>query len=245
MIYSVEWKNLCVAYGDTEVIHNLSLNIESGEFVTIIGTSGCGKTTLMKTVNGLVMPKSGSVLTLGEDTAKTDLTALRRRIGYVLQGSVLFPNMTVEKNISFVPRLIDPKDKEGAADAVKRLVKLVGLDEELLRRYPDQLSGGQQQRVGIARALAASPTLLLMDEPFSAVDEITRISLQAEIKRIHRETGVTILFVTHDIREAVYLGTKLLVMDKGVLQQYATPDEITANPANAYVERLVQRANEK
>ncbi|MDO4982539.1 MAG: ABC transporter ATP-binding protein [Eubacteriales bacterium] len=244
MINSVEWKNLCVAYGDTEVIHNLSLNIENGEFVTIIGTSGCGKTTLMKTVNGLVMPKSGTVITLGEDTARTDLTSLRRKIGYVLQGSVLFPNMNVEKNISFVPRLIDPKDKAGAAETVARLIKLVGLEEDMLKRYPDQLSGGQQQRVGIARALAASPALLLMDEPFSAVDEITRLSLQDEIKRIYRETGVTVLFVTHDIREAVRLGTKLLVMDKGVLQQYGTPEEILSSPANEYVEKLARRAGE-
>ena len=166
---------------------------------------------------------------------------VRRNIGYAIQGSVLFPHMTVEDNISYVPRLLNRNDHERTRKAVRTWMGIVGLSDDLLERYPSELSGGQQQRVGIARALAASPDILLMDEPFGAVDEITRSQLQAEISRIHRETGITVLFVTHDISEALLLGTHMLVLDAGRVQQFGSPEEILARPATEFVRKLVAR----
>jgi osmoprotectant transport system ATP-binding protein len=165
---------------------------------------------------------------------------LRRNIGYAIQGSVLFPHMTVEENIAYVPKLWNKKDKKRTEQAVDKWMAIVGLDPAFKDRYPAELSGGQQQRVGIARALAASPEILLMDEPFGAVDEITRESLQDEILKIHRETGITVLFVTHDIKEALKLGTKVMVMDQGRIQQYSEPDELLKHPANAFVEKITR-----
>ena len=155
------------------------------------------------------------------------------------RGNVLFPHMTVEENISYVPNLWNRRDKEKTRKAVSRWMKIVGLSDDMRDHFPSELSGGQQQRVGIARALAASPEILLMDEPFGAVDEITRGQLQKEIKQIHQRTGVTILFVTHDIAEALYLGTRVLVLDHGEIQQYASPEEIRQHPANGFVEKLL------
>lgn len=223
------------------IIDNLNLSVEKGEFVTIIGSSGCGKTTALKMINGLIEPTDGDILVDGENIKDKDITGLRRNIGYAIQGSVLFPHMTVEKNISYVPNLLNKKDKEKTRKAVSKWMKIVGLDEEIKDRYPSELSGGQQQRVGIARALAASPEILLMDEPFGAVDEITREQLQTELKRIYEQTGITVLFVTHDISEALKLGTRVLVMDKGRVQQYDRPEEILRNPATEFVAQLVYR----
>lgn len=237
----IEYKNVRMAYGEKVVIENFNLSIERREFVTIIGSSGCGKTTILKMVNGLVEPVSGEVLVEGKSTRQVDLTMLRRNIGYAIQGSVLFPHMTVEKNIAYVPNLLNKKDKKRTAQAVKKWMNIVGLEDSLRSRYPSELSGGQQQRVGIARALAASPDILLMDEPFGAVDEITRGSLQEEIARIHRETEITVLFVTHDIGEALKLGTKVLVMDSGSVQQFAPPREIIHAPATDYVKKMVEK----
>ena len=237
----IEYKNICMAYGEKTIIENFNLSIEKGEFVTIIGSSGCGKTTILKMVNGLVEPVSGEVLVEGNSTRQADLTMLRRNIGYAIQGSVLFPHMTVEKNIAYVPNLLNKKDKKRTEQAVTKWMNIVGLEDSLRGRYPAELSGGQQQRVGIARALAASPDILLMDEPFGAVDEITRGSLQEEIARIHRETGITVLFVTHDIGEALKLGTKVLVMDAGSIQQFAPPHEILHAPATDSVKKLVEK----
>ena len=237
----IEYKNICMAYGEKTIIENFNLSIEKGEFVTIIGSSGCGKTTILKMVNGLVEPVSGDVLVEGNSTRQADLTMLRRNIGYAIQGSVLFPHMTVEKNIAYVPNLLNKKDKKRTEQAVTKWMNIVGLEDSLRGRYPAELSGGQQQRVGIARALAASPDILLMDEPFGAVDEITRGSLQEEIARIHRETGITVLFVTHDIGEALKLGTKVLVMGAGSIQQFAPPHEILHAPATDYVKKLVEK----
>ena len=237
----VEYRQVRMAYGEKVIIDNFNLSIEKGEFVTIIGSSGCGKTTILKMVNGLVQPVGGEVLVEGRNTREVDLAMLRRNIGYAIQGSVLFPHMTVEKNIAYVPNLLNRKDKKRTAQAVAKWMGIVGLDDSLRSRYPSELSGGQQQRVGIARALAASPDILLMDEPFGAVDEITRGSLQDEIARIHRETGITILFVTHDIGEALKLGTKVLVMDQGSVQQFAPPREILHDPATDYVKKLVEK----
>ncbi len=237
----IEFKNIKKSYDDHVVIRNLNLSVEKGEFVTIIGSSGCGKTTALKMVNGLIAPTSGDIFINGENIKKKNLTDLRRNIGYAIQGSVLFPHMTVEKNISYVPNLLNKKEKEKTQAAISKWMKIVGLDENLKDRYPSELSGGQQQRVGIARALAASPEILLMDEPFGAVDEITRGQLQTELKRIHAQTGITILFVTHDISEALKLGTKVLVMDHGEIQQYAAPEELLEHPATDFVNQLVYR----
>ena len=169
------------------------------------------------------------------------MTRLRRNIGYAIQGSVLFPHMTVEENISYVPSLLNKRDRKRTRQAVDKWMDIVGLSPELKERYPDELSGGQQQRVGIARALAASPELLLMDEPFGAVDEITRGQLQDELRQIYEKTGLTVLFVTHDISEALKLGTKVLVMDQGKIQQYDTPKAVLEHPASPFVEQLVEK----
>ena len=239
---AIEYRHIRMDYDGKNIIPDLNLEIKKGEFVTVIGSSGCGKTTILKMVNALISPTAGEIFVDGKNIREYDLIALRRNIGYAIQESVLFPHMTVEKNIAFVPDLLNQNNRKRTREAVRKWVKIVGLDEDMLSRYPNQLSGGQQQRVGIARALAASPDLLLMDEPFGAVDEITRASLQDEILRIYHETGITILFVTHDINEALKLGTKILVMDHGEVTQYAPPDEIRANPANDFVKILLARA---
>ena len=239
---AIEYRHIKMDYDGKNIIPDFNLEIKKGEFVTVIGSSGCGKTTILKMANALISPTAGEILIDGKNIREYDLIALRRNIGYAIQGSVLFPHMSVEKNIAFVPSLLNKNDRERTGQAVRKWVKIVGLDEDILSRYPAQLSGGQQQRVGIARALAASPDLLLMDEPFGAVDEITRANLQDEILRIYHETGITILFVTHDINEALKLGTKILVMDHGEIMQYANPEEIRVHPANDFVRILLARA---
>lgn len=236
---AIEFNNIKKVYGDKVILEGLTFSVAKGEFITIIGSSGCGKTTALKMINGLIEPTSGDIFVDGESIRNKNLTELRRNIGYAIQGSVLFPHMTVEQNISYVPNLINKKNKEKTNLAVFKWMQLVGLDEELKDRYPSELSGGQQQRVGIARALAASPDILLMDEPFGAVDEITRGQLQNELKQIHQKTGITILFVTHDISEALKLGTKVIVMDKGQIQQYDEPNELLRNPKTDFVKQLV------
>lgn len=235
----IRFVDVTKAYDDEAILERFSLDIGRGEFLTIIGSSGCGKTTLLKMINGLLIPDTGTVFVQGQDISKTDLIALRRNIGYAIQGVGLFPHMTVRKNIAYVPSLLNKQNRQKTEAAVARLVKIVGLDESLLERYPSELSGGQQQRVGIARSLAAAPEILLMDEPFGAVDEITRRMLQDEIMRIHRELGVTIVFITHDIREALKLGTRVAVMDHGGLVQIDTPENIRNHPATYFVKELV------
>ncbi|PWJ50377.1 ABC transporter ATP-binding protein [Faecalicatena contorta] len=236
---AIEFKDIRKAYGDTTVVNRFSLTIGKGEFITMIGSSGCGKTTILKMINGLVIPDEGTVLVGGKDIRNEDLITLRRNIGYAIQGSVLFPHMTVEENISYVPNLLNKKDKQKTKKAVNKWMDIVGLDNDMLNRYPSELSGGQQQRVGIARALAASPDILLMDEPFGAVDEITRVQLQEEIQRIYKQTNITVVFVTHDIAEAVKLGTKMIVMDQGIIHQYDEPANILENPLTPFVSMLV------
>ena len=238
---AIEYRDICKSYGEKNVLEHLNLKIPRGEFVTMIGSSGSGKTTALKMVNRLIEPTSGEVLVDGRNVRDADPIQLRRNIGYAIQGSVLFPHMTVEDNISYVPNLLNKRDHERTRKAVRTWMDIVGLSCDLLERYPSELSGGQQQRVGIARALAASPDILLMDEPFGAVDEITRGQLRVEIGRIHRETGITVMFVTHDIGEALRLGTRVLVLDAGKVQQYGAPEEILARPATAFVEQLVSR----
>ncbi len=238
---AIEYRDVCKSYGEKNVLEHLNLRIPRGEFVTMIGSSGSGKTTALKMVNRLIEPTSGTILVNGHNVRDADPIQLRRNIGYAIQGSVLFPHMTVEDNISYVPNLLNKRDHERTRKAVRTWMDIVGLSKDLLERYPSELSGGQQQRVGIARALAASPDILLMDEPFGAVDEITRGQLQVEISRIHRETGITVMFVTHDIGEALRLGTRVLVLDAGKVQQYAASEELLARPATAFVEQLVSR----
>ena len=221
-------------------VKDVSLSIKEGEFVTILGSSGCGKTTLLKLTNVLYPVTEGKILYFGEDVSKLDLNEYRRKLGYVIQQAGLFPHKTVAENIATVPKLLKWK-KERIEERTDELLELVKLNPaEYRNRYPRQLSGGQQQRVGIARALAANPSVLLMDEPFGAIDAITRESLQDELKKLQEKLGSTILFVTHDIREAFKLGHKIIIMDQGQVQQFDTPAQIMKHPANEFVEKFLQ-----
>lgn len=237
---AIKFDDVSKGYGGENVIEHMNLEIGYREFITIIGSSGSGKTTALKMINGLLLPDEGVVTVEGHDTRHTDLIELRRNIGYAIQGVGLFPHMTVEKNIAYVPSLLNKQDKERTHRAVRSLMDVMGLDSEFAQRYPSELSGGQQQRVGIARALAARPSILLMDEPFGAVDEITRRKLQDEILHIHHELQVTIVFVTHDIREALKLGTRVVVMNERHIVQSGTPAEVTKNPDSVFVEELLR-----
>ena len=241
---AIEFKHVKKVYGEKVIIDDFNLKITPGEFLTVVGSSGCGKTTILKMINGLIIPDEGQVLVHDQCTQAVDLIELRRGIGYAIQGSVLFPHMTVAQNIAYVPNLLNKNDKKRTYEALSQWMKIVGLDEELIHRYPSELSGGQQQRVGIARALAASPDILLMDEPFGAVDEITRSTLQDEILRIHHQENITIIFVTHDINEALKLGSRVMVMDQGKVVQLASPREILEHPKTEFVRRLVQRKDD-
>ena len=224
----IEFQHIRKSYGPQVVLNDFQLSIEKGAFVTMIGSSGCGKTTALKLINGLLIPDEGTIRIEGTDIQTMDQNVLRRNIGYAIQGSVLFPHMSVEQNIAYVPSLLNRRDRQRTRDAVDKWMKIVHLPQELKDRYPWELSGGQQQRVGIARALAASPHILLMDEPFGAVDSITRTQLQKEIKAIHEDSGIT-----------MYLGTRVLVMDQGAIQQYDTPDQIRSRPATDFVRQLI------
>lgn len=241
---AIEFKHVKKVYGEKVIIDDFNLKITPGEFLTVVGSSGCGKTTILKMINGLIIPDEGQVLVHDQCTQAVDLIELRRGIGYAIQGSVLFPHMTVAQNIAYVPNLLNKNDKKRTYEALSKWMKIVGLDEELIHRYPSELSGGQQQRVGIARALAASPDILLMDEPFGAVDEITRSTLQDEILRIHHQENITIIFVTHNINEALKLGSRVMVMDQGKVVQLASPREILEHPKTEFVRRLVQRKDD-
>ena len=241
---AIEFKHVKKVYGEKVIIDDFNLKITPGEFLTVVGSSGCGKTTILKMINCLIIPDEGQVLVHDQCTQAVDLMELRRGIGYAIQGSVLFPHMTVAQNIAYVPNLLNKNDKKRTYEALSKWMKIVGLDEELIHRYPSELSGGQQQRVGIARALAASPDILLMDEPFGAVDEITRSTLQDEILRIHHQENITIIFVTHDINEALKLGSRVMVMDQGKVVQLASPREILEHPKTEFVRKLVQRKDD-
>lgn len=235
----IELENVKKVYGDKLILKNINLKIDKGEFVTIIGSSGCGKTTFLKLINGLVKPDFGQIYINNYDISKIDKIALRRGIGYVIQEIGLFPHMNVRKNISYIPNLIKKDSKEKVENKVKELIKVVGLKEDMLDRYPNELSGGQRQRVGIARALASDAKILLMDEPFGAIDEITRRLLQDEISRIYKQFNMTIVFITHDIKEALKLGTRVIVMDKGEIVQNDTPEEMVRNPKTSFVRNLI------
>jgi osmoprotectant transport system ATP-binding protein len=221
-------------------VDNITLEIAAGEIVMLVGPSGCGKTTTMKMINRLIEPSSGRILIGEDDVTRRDADELRRHIGYVIQGAGLFPHLTVGDNIAIVPRLLK-WDKKWIARAVDELLDLVSLDPAQYRdRYPRELSGGQQQRVGVARALAADPPVLLMDEPFGAVDPITRQRLQDELLRLQEELRKTIVFVTHDFDEAVKLGDKIAILRAGAeIVQYDTPEQILTNPADGFVRDFV------
>ena len=247
MSAAIELKNVSKSFpgASRPAVDNVSLSVEEGEFVTILGSSGCGKTTLLKMVNRLYEPDSGSVILFGEDISTVDVVKVRRRIGYVIQQIGLFPHYTVGENIATVPKLLK-WDKEKIAARVDELLTMVGLDPQEYRdRYPAQLSGGQQQRVGLARALAVDPKIMLMDEPFGAVDSITREKLQDELLRLHRETGKTFLLVTHDIEEAFKLGSRVIIMNEGQIRQFDTPEAIIRRPADPFVQSLVDSARAK
>lgn len=235
----IRFDHVSKEYGENVVLDDFNFDIVKGEFLTVIGSSGSGKTTMLKMINGLLTPTKGTIYIDGKDISKENQTLLRRNIGYVIQGIGLFPHMSVRKNIAYVPELLNKRDRQRTARGVERLIKVVGLDEEMLDRYPAELSGGQRQRVGIARSLAANLEILLMDEPFGAVDEITRKLLQTGIAHIHRELGVTIVFITHDIKEALKLGTRVLVMSKGRIEQVGTSEEIKNNPVTDFVKELM------
>src|SRR5437660_1292881 len=227
--------------GGAPAVDNLSLEIPSGEVCVLVGPSGCGKTTTLKMINRLVEPSSGQILVNGRDSRGRSAHELRREIGYVIQQIGLFPHRTVHDNIATVPRLLG-WDKGRADRRVNELIDLVGLEREMLGRYPIELSGGQQQRVGVARALAADPPILLMDEPFGAVDPIVRGRLQDLLLELQAQVRKTIVLVTHDIDEAIKLGDRIALLNVGgMLEQYAPPDEMLASPANTFVAGFLGR----
>ena len=235
----IRLEHVTKSFGRYKALDDVSIVVEEGEFLTVIGRSGCGKTTMLRMINGLQKPDSGQVYAAGDDVGEADLIRLRRKIGYVIQNKGLFPHMTVEKNIIYVPVISGQKDKRQNRKLAEELIGLVGLEREMLDRYPEELSGGQQQRVGIARALASRPKLLLMDEPFGALDEITKRAMQNELLALQKKLGMTVVFITHDIREAMKLGDRVLVMEQGKIAQCDTPENVKKNPADEFVKELI------
>ena len=235
----IRLEHVTKSFGRYKALDDVSIVVEEGEFLTVIGRSGCGKTTMLRMINGLQKPDSGKVYAAGEDVGEADLIRLRRKIGYVIQNKGLFPHMTVEKSIIYVPVISGQKDKRQNRKLAEELIGLVGLEREMLDRYPEELSGGQQQRVGIARALASRPKLLLMDEPFGALDEITKRAMQNELLALQKKLGMTVVFITHDIREAMKLGDRVLVMEQGKIAQCDTPENVKKNPADEFVKELI------
>ena len=236
----IEFENVVKQYPDgVRAVDGLSLHVPEGEICVLIGPSGCGKTTSMRMVNCLISITSGRIVVDGQDNREVAAEELRRKIGYAIQQIGLFPHMTVFDNIAVVPRLLEWEEPR-IRKRVDELLELVGLDADVNRsKYPRQLSGGQQQRVGVARALGADPPIMLMDEPFGAVDPITRETLQAEFLGIQRAIGKTIIFVTHDIDEAIKMGDRVAVMRAGKLVQYDAPDDLLAKPTDAFVRDFV------
>ena len=235
----LEFKNVSKVYkGGKKAVDDVSLSFEKGEFIAFIGTSGSGKTTTMRMINRMIEPTSGQILINGEDIAKKDPVELRREIGYVIQQIGLMPHMTIRENIVMVPKLLKWSD-EKRKEIAERLIKLVDLPDEFLDRYPSELSGGQQQRIGVVRALAADQDIILMDEPFGALDPITREALQDLVKEVQQEMGRTIIFVTHDMDEALKLADRIVIMREGRVIQFDTPDNILREPADKFVEEFI------
>lgn len=235
----VEFKNVSKIYpGGKVAVENINLRIERGEFVCFIGTSGGGKTTTLRMINGMLIPTGGDITVDSKNIHDIDPIELRRSIGYVIQNIGLMPHMTIRDNITLVPKLLKwPKEKRDAR--AKELIKMVELPEEFLDRYPSELSGGQQQRIGVIRALAADQQIILMDEPFGALDPLTREALQRLVKRLQQQMGRTIIMVTHDMDEAIRLADRIVIMDQGHIIQNASPDDVLTHPANEFVANLI------
>lgn len=234
----IEFKEVNKIYGDNVAVKHINLKIMVGEFVCLIGTSGSGKTTILRMINRMLKPSNGKIFIKGEEISDLNPVQLRRKIGYVIQNIGLMPHMTIYENITLVPKLLKWSEDKKKAKA-KELIKLVELPEDFLDRYPYELSGGQQQRIGVVRALAADQDIILMDEPFGALDPITREGLQDLVKSLQEKTGKTIVLVTHDMDEALKLATKIVVMDKGHMVQQANPTELLRHPATAFVKKMI------
>lgn len=234
----IEFKEVNKIYGDNVAVKHINLKIMAGEFVCLIGTSGSGKTTILRMINCMLKPSNGKIFIKGEEISDLNPVQLRRKIGYVIQNIGLMPHMTIYENITLVPKLLKWSEDKKKAKA-KELIKLVELPEDFLDRYPYELSGGQQQRIGVVRALAADQDIILMDEPFGALDPITREGLQDLVKSLQEKTGKTIVLVTHDMDEALKLATKIVVMDKGHMVQQANPTELLRHPATAFVKKMI------
>ena len=237
----IEFKNIKKSYKSKTILENFNLNIDNGKLVVLIGASGCGKTTLLKMINRLISITEGEILINGKNINNMDPIELRRGIGYVIQQTGLFPHMTVKENIEIIPKLMKKSESEIEQKTIE-LLNMVGLNpKEYLYRYPAELSGGQQQRVGVARAFAADAEIILMDEPFSALDPITRTELQQQLFNIQKEYNKTIVFVTHDMDEAINIADMICILKDGKIIQYDTPENILKNPENDYVEEFVGR----
>ena len=232
----IKFENVSKGYGNgIKIIDDLNFTIHSEEFITLIGKSGCGKTTMLKLINGLIKPDSGKIFIKGKEINQWDIIQLRRSIGYVIQQIGLFPHMSIEDNIGYVLNIKKVSKQERTKQA-KELIELVGLSSEYLKKYPRELSGGQNQRVGVARALASNPDIILMDEPFGAVDDITRRVLQEEMLKLNERVKKTVVFVTHDIDEAFRLGSRIVLFDNGKIVQQGNRKEMIFNPENKFVE---------
>ena len=235
----LEFKNITKVFKNQTVLKNISFTVNKGEFIVIVGPSGCGKTTTLKMINKLISPSSGSIYVDGKDIKEQDTIKLRRNMGYVIQQTGLFPHMSVGENIGIVPELEKwPEDKILARTT--ELLRMVGMEpDQYIDRYPCELSGGQQQRVGVARSFATNPEIILMDEPFSALDPISRNQLQDELFNLQQEFKKTIIFVTHDMDEALKLGDRICIMKDGNILQFDTPEEILNNPANDFIKEFI------
>lgn len=234
----IEFKHVSKKFKDVAVLKDISFNIEKGKLVVLIGLSGCGKTTTLKMINRLINATSGTITINGEDILKKNKIKLRRNIGYVIQQTGLFPHMTIRENIEIIAR-VEQKSPKEITNRTTELMDMVGMNESFLNRYPNELSGGQQQRVGVARAFSLDPEIILMDEPFSALDPITRTSLQEELVNLQSKVKKTIVFVTHDMSEAIKIADKICIMHKGEIVQYDTPENILKYPANDFVTEFV------
>lgn len=235
----IEFKNVSKRINDKPIINNISLTINKGELVTFIGPSGCGKTTTLKMINKLITPTSGEIFINGNRLENEDTIKLRRNMGYAIQQTGLFPHMTVAENIALIPNIEKISCKQ-TTEKVEKLLNLVGMNpKDYMNKYPNELSGGQQQRVGIARAFAMNPEIILMDEPFSALDPITRNQLQDEVFNIQQKFKKTIVFVTHDMDEALKLADRICIMGDGRIVQFDTPEEILKNPSNNFVKDFI------
>lgn len=235
----IEFKNITKRYKDATVLSDISFEIPTGKLVAIIGASGCGKTTTLKMINRLIEPTSGNIFIDGNDISKQEVIKLRRNIGYVIQHTGLFPHMTIRENIEIIPR-VENMDEKQITERTYELMEMVGLPcDQFLDRYPTQLSGGQKQRVGVARAFATDPDIILMDEPLSALDPITRAGLQDELVDLQSNFKKTIVFVTHDMDEAIKVADLICIMDKGRIVQYDTPENILKHPLNDFVAEFV------